>query len=275
MNKVMQANQIMSCYIGPHISPENFVAEHFFLYLGKGVMNGYDGDKDYTLRAGECCLVRKNHLARYNKQKENDEFEKVIVMFDEPFLKQFQQKHKTKVGEAASNDAFVRIKKNELIGNFLQSLKLYYDNQGAISNTFADLKREELLLVLLQAEPELAHILFDFGVPQTIDLESFMNRNFRFNVAIQRFAYLTGRSLTRFKYDFKRVFNDTPSRWLIRKRLAEAYFLMDKKGRRASDVYLEVGFEDLSHFSFSFKKSFGFPPRELAGRHDRAAPNTV
>jgi AraC-like DNA-binding protein len=266
MNKVMQAKQITSCYIGPHISPENFVAEHFFLHLAKGVMNGYDGHKDYTLNAGEFCLVRKNHLARYNKQKENDEFEKVIIILDEPFLKQFQQKHKVKTVGAAGNDAFIRIKKNELIGNFLQSLKLYYNKQGAISNSFADLKREELLLILLQVQPELAHILFDFGIPQTIDLESFMNRNFRFNVAIQRFAFLTGRSLTRFKYDFKKVFNDTPSRWLIRKRLEEAYFLMDKKGRRASEVYLEVGFEDLSHFSFAFKKSFGFSPRELAER---------
>ena len=148
--------------------------------------------------------------------------------------------------------------------NFLESLQLYYNNEGKISSSFADLKREELLLLLLQSNPNLAHFLFDFGVPQTIDLESFMNKNFRFNVAIQRFAFLTGRSLTRFKQDFKKTFNETPGRWLIQKRLKEAYFLIDKKGRRASEVYLEVGFEDLSHFSFAFKKMFGFSPRQLS-----------
>jgi AraC-like DNA-binding protein len=90
-----------------------------------------------------------------------------------------------------------------------------------------------------------------------------MNRNFRFNVSIQRFAYLTGRSLTSFKRDFAHIFNESPSKWLVQKRLREAFFLMDKKGMSASDVYLEVGFEDLSHFSFAFKKQFGFPPTKL------------
>jgi AraC-like DNA-binding protein len=27
-----------------------------------------------------------------------------------------------------------------------------------------------------------------------------------------------------------------------------------------SDVYLDVGFENLSHFSFAFKKQFGYSP---------------
>ncbi|RZM19674.1 MAG: AraC family transcriptional regulator, partial [Pedobacter sp.] len=30
-----------------------------------------------------------------------------------------------------------------------------------------------------------------------------------------------------------------------------------------TEVYLEVGFEDLSHFSFSFKKKYGISPNQL------------
>jgi len=49
----------------------------------------------------------------------------------------------------------------------------------------------------------------------------------------------------------------------MQKRLREAYFLMDRKGKKPSDIYIEVGFEDLSHFSFAFKKQFGFAPTRL------------
>jgi len=63
----MKIDQIWSCYIGPHISPEAFIAEHIFIYLLKGKMEGYDGHKSYTLLPGQYCIVRRNHLARYNK----------------------------------------------------------------------------------------------------------------------------------------------------------------------------------------------------------------
>lgn len=267
---LMKANKITSCYIGPQISPEEFIAEHFFLYLTKGAVHGFDGHKHYTLQSGECCIVRKNHLVRYNKQKIDGEFEKSIVIFDAPFLKQFQERHPVQITGAPTTEAVVHLAQSELIPNFFLSLVPYFNKEGKIDNTFATIKREELLLILLQANPALNNILFDFGTPEKIDLEEYMNRNFRFNVAIQRFAYLTGRSLTSFKRDFEKTFQETPSRWLVQKRLQEAYFLMDKKGKKASDVYLEVGFEDLSHFSFAFKKRFGLAPTQLMEQKNKS-----
>lgn len=116
------------------------------------------------------------------------------------------------------------------------------------------------VLILLKVNPTLKNVLFDFSEPGKIDLEAFMLQNFHFNVAMKRFAYLTGRSLATFKRDFEKIFHASPSRWLQQKRLQEAYYLIKEKGRKTSDVYLEVGFEDLSHFSFAFKKAYGVAP---------------
>jgi AraC-like DNA-binding protein len=92
-----------------------------------------------------------------------------------------------------------------------------------------------------------------------------MLKNYHFNVELQRFAYLTGRSLSTFKRDFEKIFHVTPSRWLVQKRLEEAYHLIRDEGKAPSDVYLEVGFEDLSHFSFAFKKKYGLAPSLVKG----------
>jgi AraC-like DNA-binding protein len=258
------ATEIKSCYIGPHISPEQFVAEHFFLYLAKGSMEGYDGHKHYMLNAGEYCLVRKNHLARYTKHKDNGAFEKVVVVFDEAFLNTYKQKHNAVAAKPTLRSAFVPLTASPLVLNFIQSLRPYYNGAGKIEDVFADVKREELLLILLQGNPALAAIIFDTGAPAKMDLKAYMNRNYKFNVSVERFAYLTGRSLSAFKRDFKDVFGDTPSRWLVQRRLEEAHFLINKKAKRPSDIYLDLGFEDLSHFSFAFKKKYGLNPSGLA-----------
>lgn len=259
----MKITEIKSCFVGPAISPEHFIAEHFFLFLAKGMMNGYDGNKHYTLKPGDSCIVRKNRLARYNKQRDNNEFEKVIFIFDEPFLKDFHKKHTVSFQNHQSNDAFVSIKKDPLINSFLLSLEPYYTDSGMVNNAFSDVKREELLLILLQLHPELSDILFDFGIPGRLDLEEFMQRNYKFNVSLERFAFLTGRSLSAFKRDFKKIFNETPNRWLVKRRLQEARFLIEEKKQRPTDIYIDLGFEDLSHFSFAFKKEFGILARNL------------
>lgn len=259
----MKITEIKSCFVGPAVSPEQFIAEHFFIFLAKGSMDGYDGHKHYKLKPGESCMVRKNRLARYNKQRDNNEFEKVIFIFDELFLRAFLKKHPIQFQNHRFNDAFIKIKKDKLINSFLLLLEANYTETGQVNKAFEDTKREELLLILLQLQPELSDILFDFGIPGKLNLEAFMQQHYKFNVGLERFAFLTGRSLWAFKRDFKKIYNETPNRWLTKRRLQEARFLVEEKKLRPTDIYLDLGFEDLSHFSFAFKKAFGVAASSL------------
>jgi len=258
-----------TCLIGPAIKPEQFIAQHLFFYMVNGSMSGYYGGKTYTLKSGEYGIVRKNRLGRMNSAKENHKAQKIIFVLDEPFLKSFQDKYKITLTKFKSEDPFLRLSDNELIPNFISSLTPYYNSNGQIDKAFFDIKREELLLILLKLLPELTGVLFDYGIPGKIDLEEFMERNYKFNVSIKRFAYLTGRSLSAFKRDFKTIFNDTPNHWLVQKRLQEAHFLIRNQHEKPSQIYQDLGFEALSHFSFAFKKYFGVTPTELAEQDNK------
>jgi len=254
------------------ISAEQFVAEHTFTYIIKGEMYLYDGSNSYVLRSGESGLARKDSLIRFKKEMVNDELEKVFVFFDEQFLKKIQAKHHPGVPKSGSRETVLLLPANKLLPTYIQSLLPHYDH-GKIAEAFADVKREELLLILLQAQPELASLFFDYRTPEKINIEEFMNRNYQFNVGLDRFAYLTGRSLSAFKRDFKQAFNDTPSHWLVQRRLQEAYFLIDKKDQKPAKIYLDLGFETLPHFSHAFKKQFGLAPTELITQK-RPGPTT-
>ena len=246
--------------IKPNILSEQFIPDFAFVYVAKGTIHCFDVTKTYTFKTGEFILAQKNKLARY---KITGEFEYRLFCFDEPFLKNFQKKHNTAQSENSSKETFIKIENAKLLKAFIESLKPYSTNQNEIDIAFEDLKYEELLIILLKIKPELSGLVFNYAKPDKVNLGKFMLANFKFNVSLQRFAFLTGRSLSSFKRDFRAIFNDAPSHWLIQKRLEEAYYLIDKKDQKPSDIYLDVGFEDLSHFSFAFKKLFGLTPTEL------------
>ncbi|HWA34194.1 MAG TPA: AraC family transcriptional regulator [Cyclobacteriaceae bacterium] len=226
-------------------------------------MTVFDGSKEYTLKPGDCGIGRRNYLAKYTKHPDNGAFNKIYLSFSQEFLKEFNAAYGHIPLHTKPDGAVVQLKKSVLIDNFIESITLNFGEYGRIEGQFLNIKRSELLHLLLKINPGLADIFFDFSDPEKIDLEKFMNTNFRFNVSIERFAYLTGRSLSGFKRDFEKIFNTTPSHWLIQRRLEEANYLITRKNKKPSEIYLELGFEDLSHFSFAFKKLFGHSPTQL------------
>lgn len=97
---------------------------------------------------------------------------------------------------------------------------------------------------------------------QKVNLQDFMEKNFRCDFSMSEFATLSGRSLSTFKRDFKKMSELSPERWLTNRRLIAAYDLL-KRGRRVSAACYDVGFKNVSHFSAIFKKKFGITPGEV------------
>ena len=231
-------------------------------YIVSGTFKINDGIHTETFHKGDVYFCRRNQLAKYQKYPEpGGEFKSISVFFEQHTLRNFSLEYSQHSAGHIVSPAFQRLSSGGILANYMESLKTYehlLSQQGA--EELLAIKQKEAILILLQFNPELKDILFDFTEPGKIDLESFMNKNFHFNVELPRFAYLTGRSLSTFKRDFEKIFNATPSRWLLQRRLQEAYDMIKEKRQAASDVYIGLGFEDLSHFSFAFKKQYGIAP---------------
>ena len=76
-------------------------------------------------------------------------------------------------------------------------------------------------------------------------------------------------SLSTFKRHFEQQFGLAPKDWIIRRKLETAYFEMLVLKKSVSDACYASGFENLPHFSYSFKKHFGFAPSHLANRNSK------
>ncbi|WP_455668997.1 AraC family transcriptional regulator [Phocaeicola sp.] len=250
---------------------EEMVTEHMLVYLCSGEMELISPEKRYHLKKGDAFFIKRNHLLRKIKQpsKNGEPFKGLFLQLKMPFLKKMLSEHQIIIplvsNPGVSKATYMMLEKHPFLKGLFVSLEQYFDAQQYPSKELMEAKLKEAVFTLLQLKPDLGSVLFDFAEPWKIDLADFMNKNYKCDLSVEEFAHYTGRSLSSFKKDFSRIFNTTPGRWIVRKRLEEAKFLMDKYGEKPADVYLKVGFKNLSHFSTAFKKEFGFPPSVAMG----------
>jgi AraC-like DNA-binding protein len=255
---------LYSCYTHKSSEGEQFIPEHSFGYVISGTTEIFIGGKKYVFSDGDFRFFRRNQLARYTKYPPpGGEYKAISINMRQETLRSISEEYDLRADSPNSGICGLKLEPTALLKNFMASIAPYAANAESLSKVLTDLKVKEAVMILLQSNPSLKDVLFDFTEPGKIDLEAYMNTHYRFNVDINRFAYLTGRSLATFKRDFVKAFNTSPNRWLQQKRLADAHYLIKEKGWRSSDVYLEVGFKDLSHFSFAFKKAYGVTPSSL------------
>jgi AraC-like DNA-binding protein len=155
---------------------------------------------------------------------------------------------------------------DSFLKGYFDSLIPYFENPDALTDKLATIKTIEVIELLLK-KTSMQNILFNFDEDFKIDLEAYMNKNYMHNIPLEKFATLTGRSISTFKRDFQAIFNETPNKWLIKKRLDLAHFLISKKHQKPADVYFDVGFVNFSHFSRTFKSEFGVNPSAIEKNH--------
>ncbi|QES88430.1 helix-turn-helix domain-containing protein [Rhizosphaericola mali] len=261
----LQQNIIYSCSDEKIKSTEHYFPEHALGIMLSGESQYFTNDGTFVMEEGAICLMRRNQLFKKMKTlgSNGEPIALISLFFDQNILHEYATENNIATQNAYKGAPMINLSGNVFLKAFFDSLLPYIDDPKKLTAKIARLKSMEAIELLLQADDFILNFLFDFQEPYKIDIEAYMNLHFQYNIPIASFAKFTGRSLSSFKRDFTKIFETTPEKWLQQKRLEQAYFLISKKKQRPSDVYLEVGFENLSHFSISFKKKYGVNPSEL------------
>lgn len=258
------AQIVFTCSEAAFYHTELIAEEHSIVRVLSGELKVIQANKTYIFGAGETHLFPRHRLATLIKsEKDRLPYQAIIVKLTQGVLRDFYEQKKIQITNAPKSDYIIPLHSNPLLDSFFNSMLPYFDLEYKLPEDLSKLKIFEAVTILQSINKDIDNILSDFSEPHKINLVEFMERNYMFNMPIERFGYLTGRSLTTFKRDFKKAFNTTPQKWLTEKRLERAYYQLTKEHRKPINVFYEVGFENLSHFSYAFKKRFGKSPTEL------------
>jgi AraC-like DNA-binding protein len=253
-----------TCSSEKYVADENLLPEHGITHIYEGRLAVNDGEKQIILKPGDTFFGKRNSLFRFTKlASKNEPLKTVAIVFSQPFLLDYYASHTPDLQTGLISDASFGIKPNILWHNYFESLKPCIDFPEQLPEELNRLKQMEGFTLFRSMYAGVDNILSNFKMPDKIDLEAFMLKNYLFNLSMDRFAYLTGRSLSSYKRDFKQIFNEAPQRWLTEKRLQLAHQLITLEKKKPSEVYLQAGFENLSHFSYAFKNKFGLSPSQL------------
>src|SRR3954467_14190678 len=93
-----------------------------------------------------------------------------------------------------------------------------------------------------------------------------MDRGYAEPLDVPALSRIAGVSEAHFIRTFRATFGETPHRYLQRRRVERAMFLLREGGRSITDICLDVGFNSLGTFSRTFSEIVGLTPTDYRAR---------
>jgi len=188
-------------------SSEHYFPEHALGIMLSGESQYFSNEGTFIMKEGTICVMRRYQLFKKLKKSGADGQPPslISVFLDQDVLHKYAAEHNIKNHSGYKGKAMVDLTGNRFLKAFFDSLLPYIENSTHLTQRIAELKTCEAIELLLQAGETLQSFLFDFQEPFKIDLETYMNHHYKYNIPLSAFATLTGRSLSTFKRDFIKV----------------------------------------------------------------------
>ena len=267
-SRVLEYHGISFSCIHDETLRETFsLKDHALIHLIGGILEISGPGRAIRISPGECIFVRKDCNVTLAKAcgLAGEPYKAVTMVFERDFLLSYYRRSRLEilpVSAVRAESPLRKIPARPDVSGLFQSLLPYFWSVEKPDREWADMKKTEGLRCLLKTDANLYASLFDFTSRWKIDLRDFMEKNYMMEMSLAEFANYSGRSLSAFNRDFRRIFGTPPQKWLIQRRLELARDLLGSGGMRVQDAMTDAGFGNFSHFSRSYKELFGYPPRD-------------
>jgi len=210
------------------------------------------------------CLNSGKQIADSN----NSDGEIVIVTFHPDILKKIYEREIPSIfqkGEKISNQSSGRINNDFLIQKYIEGLLFYFENPSLVNDEILVLKLKEIILLLSQTQDAeiIRVILSQLFSPATYTFKQVIEANLFSQANIDELAQKANLSLSSFKREFKKIYNDSPANYIKFKRLERAAELLLASDARITDIAFDCGFNDLANFTKSFNDKYHTSPSDF------------
>lgn len=240
---------------------------NYFVYVIGGKKKWKTKDKEFLLKNGEALFIKKGAYTAH--QYFDEDFCALIIFIPDQFIKtvlnKFLDEKKIRGSAGSFGDPIIPLDVDGSLSAYFLSVLSYFPKTTDPPKNLLTLKFEELIINILTSplNKDLANYFWEVHGSSKVSIRDIMDTYFNYNMSLEEYAKLCGRSLSAFKNDFYSVHKTTPGRWLIKKRLDYAKFLLESTDKSISDIAFESGFKNQSHFNRCFKETYNKSPLKI------------
>lgn len=245
-----------------------------FLYMLKGDLE-YQSEADHLdIPARQSlllnCLKAGNQIRDINSGYNS---EILIVTFHADILRRVYDRELPMIftkSTQITNQQRGLINNDFLIQKYIEGLLFYFENPSLVSDEILILKLKELVLLLSQTKQAevIQTILSQLFSPVTFTFKQIIEGNLFSPVSVEDLAQMNNLSVSSFKREFRKVYNDSPASYIKSKRLERAAQLLSITNERITDIAFDCGFNDLANFTKSFHDRYGVAPSSFRVRRN-------
>ncbi len=231
-------------------------ATSILLYLKQGQLKLHNDKLEKTYNAGEVILLLEfsDFKAQRILSTDTQIFEALVFVLSELRIDSRQKEIKSN----ATLDIPLKIKSKPFLGYYNQLSQQFLKTEHLNSEYVESLKNKVLNTIPASSRKSIE----DHLSSEKHRLMCFLFKEITTNVSLKELANSYGTSESTFYRVFVKNMGISPHQWIKDQRLHYARCEMQFQQKKASEMYLELGFEDLAHFSKEFKKKFGYNPSD-------------
>ncbi|WP_315068951.1 AraC family transcriptional regulator [uncultured Clostridium sp.] len=254
---------IGSCSFTQEVSGSLFLEDHLLLFVQHGIFSVNYGGNIYVVHENEMILLKKAIVIHYKKS--GDHKNDNLLEYQKFFLKDELLREFCKMANIKPMQPEVTVPisikpVNERLTKYVDSIKPYFNECENIDKTLIKIKLLELLYDLTATDRDLMNQLLQLKQQVCSNIPKVLEENILNPVSISDLAYLSGRSLSSFNREFQSIYNMSPHQWIRERRLARAKELLLSTSMSVTDICFMAGFENIAHFSRTFKGHYGYSP---------------
>ena len=242
------------------------------IYAKRGNLHLEFDDRVLVVEKGNFALTNKNASGSVWKSWEQEDQSALMYFFmlHDKFIQKVKEQLSIEVNEehTISPTAYL-LSPNTVLSGLFDSISNYLAEEEELDKQIVELKTLEAMIGVLNYHPECRSWFQHDQQSNKIELQKIIETNYTYNVPLEQLAKISGRSLSTFTRDFKAIYQESPHKWIMKRRLLKAQELLLNTNRRPIDFYMELGFESLPHFSRSFKKEFGMTMTDFRHNNQR------